>query len=44
MESGPHAERKAMQDRLIALNVELGEVIRALSDVGGPKWENVLGT
>jgi hypothetical protein len=34
------AERKAALDRLVMLNLEVGEVVRALS----ASWENVLGT
>ena len=40
---GP-AERKAALDRLVMLNLELGEVVRALPASGGARWENVLGT
>ncbi|KIO17608.1 hypothetical protein M407DRAFT_84816 [Tulasnella calospora MUT 4182] len=43
LESGAAADRKDISDRLAMLNMETGEVVRALSDVGKSRWENVLG-
>lgn len=44
VETGAAADRKSVYDRLVMMNMENGEVIRALSEVGGEKWENMLGT
>ena len=35
------AEKEAAIDRLVMLNLEVGEVVRALSASGGARWENV---
>ncbi|KAG8963633.1 Origin recognition complex, subunit 1 [Tulasnella sp. 425] len=43
LESGAAADRKDISERLVMLNMETGEVVRALSDVGKSRWENVLG-
>ncbi|KAG9004212.1 Origin recognition complex, subunit 1 [Tulasnella sp. 427] len=43
LESGVAADRKDISERLVMLNMETGEVVRALSDVGKSRWENVLG-
>lgn len=43
VESGAAADRKDISERLAMLNMETGEVVRALSDVGKSRWENVLG-
>ncbi|KAG8947090.1 Origin recognition complex, subunit 1 [Tulasnella sp. 419] len=42
-ETGLAAERKLVSDRLLILNLESGEVTRALCDVGGDKWANLMG-
>ncbi|KAG9002074.1 Origin recognition complex, subunit 1 [Tulasnella sp. JGI-2019a] len=44
VETGAAADRKSVYDRLVMMNMENGEVVRALSEVGGEKWENMLGT
>ncbi|KAG8857205.1 Origin recognition complex, subunit 1 [Tulasnella sp. 330] len=43
VETGVAADRKSVYDRLVMMNMENGEVIRALSEVGGDRWENMLG-
>ncbi|KIO22790.1 hypothetical protein M407DRAFT_27735 [Tulasnella calospora MUT 4182] len=43
LESGAAADRNDIFERLAMLNMETGEVVRALSDVGKSRWENVLG-
>lgn len=43
VETGSAADRKSVYDRLVMMNMEAGEVVRALSEVGGERWENMLG-
>ncbi|KAJ7704310.1 P-loop containing nucleoside triphosphate hydrolase protein [Mycena rosella] len=42
MEGGAAAQRKAEGERKVVLNIEQGEVERALGDVGGEKWRVLL--
>ncbi|KAG8904591.1 Origin recognition complex, subunit 1 [Tulasnella sp. 403] len=42
-EVGAAAERKSVYERLMMMNMETGEVVRALEEVGGAKWASVLG-
>ncbi|KAG5338844.1 hypothetical protein C0989_006009 [Termitomyces sp. Mn162] len=44
IEDGPAVLRKPEGDRLVILNLELSEVERVLSEVGGTNWKNVLNT
>ena len=42
MEDGHGSERKPYPERKVILNLEMGEVERVLSEVGGAPWKNVL--
>ncbi|KAJ6544983.1 P-loop containing nucleoside triphosphate hydrolase protein [Mycena vulgaris] len=42
VEGGAAAVRKAPGERKVVLNLEQGELERALGDVGGEKWRNIL--
>jgi len=43
LEEGTASFRKAQGERKVILNVEMGEVERVLSEIGGKSWENALG-
>jgi origin recognition complex subunit 1 len=42
LEDGSVVARKPEGERRMLLNIEQGEVERVLSDIGGPRWRNVL--
>ena len=42
LEEGALVMRKGDAERRMLLNLEQGEVERALSDIGGDRWRNVL--
>lgn len=42
VEDGAAGTRKAEGERRLVLNIEQGDVEKALSEVGGTRWKNVL--
>ena len=42
VEDGAAGTRRAVGERRLVLNIEQGDVEKALSEVGGTRWKNVL--